>query len=180
MTNLEDLLRRHAEGTLTPDQQAELNLLTHREQVVRAATLRASQIRRRRNASVAAVASVLLVAGSIFFTRPSADSSMAADMPVVAKTEVPSVDIPISEVSEAEEVVAPALLPTSTVETKIESIVSEPMRPVRSRQAEVPESTVDLNQMAPEVINSGDAVVACNTQCSPDSVINDIWNFLRA
>lgn len=179
MTNLEDLLRRHAEGTLTPDQQAELNLLTHREQVVQAATLRASQIRRRRNTSFAAVASVLLVAGSIFFTRPSADS-LAADMPVVAKTEVPSVDIPISEVSEAKEVVAPALLPTSTVETKIGSIASEPMRPVRSRQAEVPESTVDLNQMAPEVINSGDAIVACNTQCSPDSVINDIWNFLRA
>ena len=32
----------------------------------------------------------------------------------------------------------------------------------------------------PAVTTNDEPIVACNTQCSPDSVINDIWNFLNA
>jgi len=187
MSNIENLLRRQYEGTITPEEQSELDRLTHRDQVIEAATHRAKVLRRRQLAGVTGVASVLIVAGAVFFMRPTVNSS-SGGTPIVAKTDVPKVVV--TEIEEAG-------VPSSTmqieeapekavkeVSVKDESVVKpsvsrQDSSPVVAPKSVQPVQVESVNDVQPTVIPDCEPVVACNTACSPDSVINDIWKFLR-
>jgi hypothetical protein len=181
MSNLEKLLRSYQEGSLNPEELAELNRLTHRDQVLHAASQQVRAIRNRRYSAVAGVSAVLLVAGIVVFARPSVDNSLA-EKPVVAQADVPTIDV-----SASENLLAPVQTEVRQVEVKpassarhhdIDVLQPKPSL-VSNEPVEQPVSieTV-MEQREPSTIID-EPVVACNTQCSPDSVINDIWKFLR-
>ena len=181
MKNLETLLRRYNEGDLNAEELDELNRLTHRDQVLQAANMRVRAIQRRRYTTVTGVVVVLLVTGVFFFARPSVDNQLA-EMPIVAKADVPTLsemepNMPsISQLTESKQ-------PENVVETKTRQHDMDVLQPkpklVSVTPVEQPVSEeVDVEQLEPAIVND-DPIVACNTQCSPDSVINDIWKFLR-
>ena len=67
MKRLENLLQRYNEGVITPEEKAELDLLTHRDEIFQAATVQATKIRRKRYITASSIASLAIVAG-VFFT----------------------------------------------------------------------------------------------------------------
>ena len=77
MSSIENLLRRRQEGTITDEELIELNQLTHRDQVIQAATQRARVIRHRRYAGISGVASVLVVVAMFFALHPNSNNSFA-------------------------------------------------------------------------------------------------------
>ena len=181
MNNVESLLRRYQEGSLTPEELSELNQLTHRDKVFAAACQQAKAIHRRRYAAVSGVAAVLIVVGVIFFARPSVDNALS-EMPMVAQTNVPKPtemepNVPASSATpKATEVVSTPAPKVRHNDTAV--LQSEPklVSPVTIEQPASVEAVVESQE--PSVVVE-DPIVACNTQCSPDSVINDIWKFLR-
>lgn len=181
MKNLETLLRRYNEGDLSAEELDELNRMTHRDQVLQAANMRVRTIQRRRYTTVAGVAVVLLVTGVFFFARPSVDNHLA-EMPIVAKADVPTLDesVPstpiVSDQMESPEVRGTVVTETRQYDTAIlqPKPGTVPVAPVEQMVSE----EVDREHLEPAIV-SEDPIVACNTQCSPDSVINDIWKFLR-
>lgn len=175
MTNIETLLRRYAEGTLTPEQQAELDALTHRQQVWQAANQQATDIRRRRRGSIAAVVSLCVVSAVFVLLRP-ASQGVSDAKPVVAQVQPQSVaptDAPMAINVAMQDSPDQEML---HVESVVEHTVAETVH--ASRQ--VASHPADVMPVANPVEPADQTIVACNTQCSPDSVINDIWNFLRA
>jgi len=187
MSNLENLLRRQYEGALTPEEQSELDRLTHRDQVIEAANRRAKVLRRRQFAGAMGVVSVLLVAGTIFFVRPLVGQSNST-MPVVAKADVPKADASVleepetfttsqqDELSEATSVDVVSVTQRPSAKTAVSRQDSSPVATPKQVYASQDELADELQ---PSAILDCEPVVACNTACSPDSVINDIWKFLR-
>lgn len=174
MNSLDYLLRRYSEGTITPEEQQELDALTHRSQVFQAASHHADQITRRRNASFAAVASLLLIAGGAFLFRPSVNQMVHE--PIIAETHIEQAN--------------PSTTPTAAPEVidqeqhRLMAQVEEKQQTIESPVLDDPSDAVPASvEVINEVIHETEAyqtVIACNSQCSPDSVINDIWKFLRA
>lgn len=184
MTQLETLLRRYAEGDITQEELQELNVLSHRDEVLAGAASRAKTLRRQRATKMSVVASVALVVAVVLTVALRTGSpagvpdtvleANAAPQPVVtAPIESPAEPAPVAvhqtirpavsrEVAEA----APA------VDEEIMETVAETL------QETLP--TVQVREAAPAPAHAeGYPVVACNSECSPDSVINDIWRFLR-
>lgn len=186
MKEIEVLLQRYAKGELTEDEQARLNQLTRRDEVLAAAGARAHQIRRTRRTRVSVLASLVLVAaaGTALFMRPAPDAQ--SDCPAVARTDARQ---------EAQQEVLETV-PASAAETVSATVrpavrQQEAVRPATGRAAAVqsaqPASPVEQAASEPlfeetevSVHAEADAVVACNTHCTPDSVISDIWKFLKA
>lgn len=185
MSKIETLLRRHAEGIITPDELAELNQLTHRDETLRNAQRRARQYRRRASlalsiVAIMAVGAVVLLRNPVLSPSPTliaqAESpqfqpvvSVQTDHPVVSQPEPAVVHHPARLVSQEPECVETSVeqpVAHSTVTHNPPEPVTEP-----ARQETVAPVTV---------VRSNTSVVACNTACSPDSVISDIWHFLRA
>ena len=191
MSNIQNLLHRYQEGTITPDELDELNRLTHRDQVLQSANRQAAAIHRRRRNTVVGVAAVLLVVGVVFYVSPNATDALS-DMPTVAQADVPSVtpaDTPTDNYSETQSDVEK----NNTVVRQSEPIREEEHHPKPALVASEPVQQLD-NPTPPPVekvpvetfgtveslaAHPSDPIVACNTQCSPDSVINGIWKFLR-
>ncbi|MBR6990724.1 MAG: hypothetical protein IKH97_00715 [Bacteroidales bacterium] len=181
MKNLETLLRRYNEGDLNAEELDELNRMTHRDQVLQAANMRVRAIKRRRYSAVAGVAVVLLVTGVFFFARPSVDNQLA-ETPIMAQADVPT----LSEEESGMPVVSKQEEPTqqmTSIETRMLQHDTSILQPKPKLVSVVPveqavSEEVDVEQLEPPIV-SEDPIVACNTQCSPDSVINDIWKFLR-
>ena len=149
MSNLENLLRRYQEGGLTPEEVDELNQLTHRDQVFSAACQQAKVVRRRQGSIVCGVAAVLLVTGVVFLARPTVSNGLS-DAPIVAQADAPKPTESLTGIPSGSDLPeSPELEATSTQTPQHDTAVAD------------------------------DPIVACNTQCSPDSVINDIWKFLR-
>ena len=184
MEKLENLLQRYAEGTITPEEQGELDQLTRRDEIVTAATAQARDIRRRRSAIASTIAAIAIVVG-VYFSFFNIETPVSGSNPLIAKAEVPAVKPPAEAV--------PTPLPVS--ETPQQTAVAprqETCSPATAttapQKASAPQPTTTTcdNPSATTLANSieptavADPVVACNTQCSPDSVINDIWNFLKA
>ena len=180
MSNLENLLRRYHEGGLTPEEMDELNQLTHRDQVFSSACRQAKAIRRRQVSVVCGVAAVLLVTGVVFLTRPTVDADLS-DTPIVAQTDLPKPTEPITEMpSDNALPKAPATEVSSTQSPQLDTARLLPKPSLITPQAvEQPASVETIVEHQQPTIVTDDPIVACNTQCSPDSVINDIWKFLR-
>ena len=181
MNRMENLLSRYHEGSLNPEELAELNRLTHRDQVLHAANQQARSINRRRNTVVTGVAAVLLVTGIIFFVSPSVDNALL-DKPVVARADAPK---PSEIVPDVQHVHPQRESTFNKEETNHKTCQYDTavMRPKPTLVSPVPtEHLVNVEtvveQMEPSTIVD-EPIVACNTECSPDSVINDIWKFLR-
>ena len=180
MKNIENLLHRYYEGDLAPEELAELNRLTHRDQVLQAASRQAQVIRRRRHSAIVGAVAVLVVVGVVYFAQPTMDNKLN-ESPMVAKADVPAMNEAVTNTqvtpiqTESQQVVTTAVSNDSHHE--IEDMHPEP-KLVQAAQVEQPiniEAVVE--QQESSVVS--EPVVACNTQCSPDSVINDIWKFLR-
>ena len=111
------------------------------------------------------------------------NSTPTADTPLLAQNVIEVNETP------AQPQTAPLAAPTESsgpaVSTMTEKPVSAPKKATETviehnnTPQATPISTVsEVKHTEPNA--SLDPVVACNTQCSPDSVINDIWNFLKA
>ena len=158
MSSIENLLRRRQEGTITDEELIELNLLTHRDQVIEAATQRAN--------------------GPI------------ADGPLMAQAEAPSTPAVQSD-ADAPQPKTPTVAAASKDEDTFQLNVQHDVKATKPVMQAAPSSNdmeyvsavqhyeAVADEMEPSVSYEGETVVACNTQCSPDSVINDIWKFLR-
>ena len=182
MSNIENLLRRHYEGVITQEEQSELDCLTHRDQVISAANKRARVLHHRRMAGATGVASVLLVAGAIFFLHPSYDPAKA-EFPTVARTDVPKMPVSIPTqpsivIETPQNQSRPADVRMALDETAVPTVHKEQPAAIEPVATQSDGPQVD-DIVPPTVITDSETIVACNTACSPDSVINDIWKFLR-
>lgn len=187
MNQLETLLHRYKEGVITPEEQAELDQLTHRHEVFNAAKEQASSIRRRQYSIVSSVASVLIVVG-VIVAMWSRQGSAMPDTPLVAQSgevQIPAVldtavpQTPARIQTEAMPNANARMSTEETVEHRETAAVVEPTRSASARREPAP-AVHDIAAAEPSSYSVSEPVVACNTQCSPDSVINDIWNFLKA
>lgn len=178
--NLEYLLRRYAEGTLTPDEQNELNQLTHRDSMIQTASQRADKVRRQRRLSISAVASLLIVAGA-FYLLPSRQSVTNGGAPIVAQADIPAAQP--AAIDQQEPVAMPAekaeAKPTASRQAMPTVVKQQESRTAEPKNVESPALEV-TNEIAPEIHHDIAPEVACNTQCSPEDVIDDIWKFLNA
>lgn len=177
MKELESLLKKYAEGTITQEEQSQLEQLTHRDRVVSAAGQQAVAIHRRRVVRIGTVASiaVVLAVGATFLFRPNVQEAKNEAV-LVAETDVQSVQ-PTATPSVQEEVQTPVSRPQQPV--LITTDVAEVTPAEQQVMVEKVVSAELQDEVMPAVVISSDPVVACNTQCSPDSVINDIWKFLK-
>lgn len=189
MSTIENLLRRRQEGTITDEELIELNQLTHRDQVLQAATHRAKVIRHRRYAGISGVASVLVVGAMFFSIHPNSNNSFG-DGPLMAQAEAPTVPT-MQQDANAPQPMDHTIAVASKEEDSFQMNVQQKEKAVEPMSQAEP-STSDVvsysaqqyyeavvEEMEPSLNYSAETVVACNTQCSPDSVINDIWKFLR-
>ena len=187
MSNIENLLRRQYEGNISPEELSELERLTHREQVIETATRRANMLRRRHFAGATGVATVVINAGCIDVVYPYI-GRINTDKPMRANTETPEI-LP-SNVTKVEPIQS-TIPETPVQETSTKSILDEEEPVLKQSTMQHPSKSVSaseiirnepeevVNDIQPTIISDCDPIVACNTACSPDSVINDIWKFLR-
>lgn len=185
MDNIENLLRRHCSGEITHEEQLELERLTHREQVLAAAARRAKVLCMRRRVGVVAV-SLLLVGGvSAFLPHLAGQGSEAPMVAVVTVPECEGADVIPADVSPLvgfkgmgmAETVTDDAGRSTTAAMGVPAVSVQPKKPsVATGCAEKVRPAEDRVASQPSVAAT---VVACNTSCSPDSVINDIWRFLR-
>lgn len=177
MKEIDVLLEKYANGELTAEEQDELNRLTHRDKVLSAAGTQAHQLKRKQWTRVSVLASLLIVAsiGTTLYLRPAATTEENA--PVVAQAvvkqesktaEVAPMDIPVEpQTTPHKQMVAKAETPAPHAAEAVVAVEQAAVEPIQA-MSEVP------------VHIETESVVACNTQCSPDSVISDIWKFLKA
>lgn len=155
---IQHLLERYREGTLSDSERAELNRLTHRDEVMAQAERQAGGIVRRRRSALFSAAG-LMVAGLAAW---SLLGPRHAEAPLVAEAAVPAVVAPQPAAVEHLAPTTPATVQRAAVRTA----------PVGTKKA-APATTAA--RTAPRV---EEPVVVCNNQCEADSVINDIWKFL--
>lgn len=186
MTHLESLLRRQAEGIITPEELQELDRLTHRGEVWENAEAQAHVLHRRRMVRYSTVASfLLLVAVGVAVLWHPQHATLADDAPMMAELTYPKEMAPLEAIPEQQNVdprqavTKSAIVPQAPSATVVETLQDgSPAEnaPVQTVTAEA------LREEATPVIHVRDdnPVVACNSACSPDSVISDIWHFLLA
>lgn len=193
MNNIEELLLRRQEGVLTECEQEELLRLTHRDEVVNAAGVRAMHLRRRRIGRLSGVASLLLVSGLAFtIYSHNTQKGFSTETPFVAQVMEPksSTETP-SMAAKPNEALMDAELARDNATAPLQQKSIAPSEVTKQLTA-APETKADIatpaedaetpfiEAVAPNAVGNAPATVACNTQCSPDSVINDIWHFLKA
>lgn len=172
MNDIQRLLQKYQEGTLTPEEHAELDRLTHKEEVLAEAFHRADGIvfrRRIRNLSLALGGLVLLGAG-VWMLTPRG----AGEAPLVAEAVV---EEPAAiEIPQTETLAATAAVKTAVADEPVQLAASSMPEPVKA--VAQPDATVKTTPPTPA--SEQQNVVVCNTQCEADSVISNIWKFLSA
>ncbi|MDY6371679.1 MAG: hypothetical protein SPL12_05200 [Bacteroidales bacterium] len=163
MDDIQRLLQKYHDGTLTPGEQAELDRLTHKDEVLGEAFHKADGIVRRRQVRYLAMAmtGLVLLGAGVWMARPSQEAA-----PLVAGRQA----LPAAVADEA-----PAPPPAQP------TVAGEPVLVAAARPANVAKPApkpVAPTQAAPHAEQQ--TVVVCNTQCEADSVINNIWKFLSA
>lgn len=154
MDDIQRLLQKYHDGTLTPGEQAELDRLTHKDEVLGEAFHKADGIVRRRRVRYLAMAmtGLVLLGAGVWMARPSQEAA-----PLVAGRQA----LPAAVADEA-----PAPPPAQPIVARPANVAKPASKPVAPTQA------------APHAEQQ--TVVVCNTQCEADSVINNIWKFLSA
>lgn len=177
MKEIDVLLEKYAQGELTQEEQQALNQLTHRDEVLAAAGARAHQLRRKQRTRVTALASLLVLAaaGITFYLHPA--QAVQEGEPIVAQTDVrPSVQVQPQTPAPAAVAAEPQQVRKSHA---AQSVVRESVQAVAAPVEKAAAEPLPAATQAPVHLET-EAIVACNTQCSPDSVISDIWKFLKA
>ncbi len=178
MKEIETLLQKYSDGTLSGEGLEQLNRLTHRDAIVGHATQKADTARRRRTVILSTTASVLLIAatGMTLFLRPTATGTGEAPLMAQQTREIRSTmqETPAVAPETPATTVAPAPSQKALQRAKEGSETPAPATPVAARP-----TPAAVEEMATPITETSNPVVACNTQCSPDSVINDIWRFLQ-
>ena len=180
MSNIETLLRHREDGTITSEELEQLNLLTHRDTVLNNATMKAKRIRRKRNTCLTAAVAVVAVIGILTTTQQNLPYN-TGDTPLVAQNTIKPNQQPdvITSVKQDLNVQSVAIKQNKhTIKSDDSASETNQGMPQESEQPLI-ESVVTTEATQPTTFET-EPVVACNTQCSPDSVINDIWKFLRA
>ncbi len=188
MNELDLLLSKHREGTISSDEQERLNRLTRRDEVMNAASRRAGTIRRRRQVMLSLSAMVLLLGGvgATLFFSPS-PSPGAAGTPVVAQSG--GVSTPASAPTGHD--FAASAQPPEAVQAQLPDncVVPTPLDHTPVEMASNNVSAVTIEKVAPQHAQEyntsiTDEIVApevlCNLGCDADSVINEVWDFLNA
>lgn len=166
--DLQTLLDKFREGTLTDGERSELERLSHKEEVFSAARSQASGILRRR---MALAMSALLICGAGIWAVMGGGG---AQTPMMAENTTPVPEAP----EEVREMVAP------TAPTEVAPLVAEApeiKRPAISHHEVRPAVIAPVEEpamVATTETPSSEPVVMCNNQCDADSVINDIRKFL--
>lgn len=187
MNELDLLLRKHREGTITSDEQERLNQLTRRDEVMNAASRRAGTMRRRRQVILSLSAMVLLLggAGATLFFSPSPSSE--AGTPVVAQSG--GITAPASAQAGHDSAAPAQLLEAVQAQLLDDCVMAAPLDDTRVEMASNNVSAVTIEKVAPQHAQEyntsiSDEIVApevlCNLGCDADSVINEVWDFLNA
>lgn len=188
MNELDLLLRKHREGTITSDEQERLNQLTRRDEVMNAASRRAGTMRRRRQVILSLSAMVLLLggAGATLFFSPSPSSSEAGT-PVVAQSG--GISTPASAQAGHDSAAPAQLLEAVQAQLLDDCVMAAPLDDTRVEMASNNVSAVTIEKVAPQHAQEyntsiSDEIVVpevlCNLGCDADSVINEVWDFLNA
>ncbi len=158
MDDIQRLLQKYHDGTLTPGEQAELDRLTHKDEVLGEAFHKADGIVRRRQVRYLAMAmtGLVLLGAGVWMARPSQEAA-----PLVAGRQA----LPAAVADEA-----PAPPPAQPTAARPANVAKPAPKPVAPTHA-APHAAPHAEQQT---------VVVCNTQCEADSVINNIWKFLSA
>lgn len=186
MSNIENLLSRRQEGTITEEELKELNQLTHCDRVLRAATQQAKIIRHRRYVCLSGFLSVVVVAVIVFATSPAPNTAVPSGLMAV-QTKVSDNRIVRSDVESVQPLRPAADIDPIAVDTVCLDVQPKADMPVHAASLSLEEEiTIAIQdekniveEAEPMAIPTSEPIVACNTQCSPDSVINDIWKFLH-
>lgn len=144
------LLAKRQAGTINDEELAQLATLTHRDETMAAAELRADGIIRTRRRLVTACAAIVVVAvGTVALFMPQREEApqLAQHQPTAIQQVVPSEEVMPVELS------------------------AEPVQ-----VAEVKHVRRKVTREKP--VATDEPVVMCNSQCDADSVISDIWKFL--
>lgn len=183
MTELETLLRQYAEGTISQEGLQRLNTLSHRDEVLAGAAARANTLRRQRAARMSVVASVAVVVAVVVAValRSGTPAGLPDAVMEAALTPQPAVVTPVETLAEPAPVhhnARPAV--AREVARAIPVAEKKEAEAVATALQETP-APVQVHEEPPAPTHIGENYpeVACNSECSPDSVINDIWRFLR-
>ena len=188
MNKLETLLQQYCNGEISQDGMAELERLTRRDEIMQSASRKATKIVHRMLAARSAVASVLIVAAAYFALMPTS-TRMTGDAPIVAQNALPlsektiAGEEPVAQAREttvwdnAQHATAKHTAANSQEEEKGITAYHNSTPAATGRQETAPQPA---QSQAVAHSATQETIVACNTECSPDSVINDIWNFLKA
>ena len=158
--SIQQLLAKHQAGTLSDDELATLNKLTHKDEVFAAADRQASGIVRRRRLRISVFALMAVAVGGIglILLQPTPEAPLVAQKNTEPVTETETIMV---------EEVAPQPEPAD---------MTEPVSAVRHTRS-TPKSQAPAHSAAAA---TPEPVVMCNNQAEADSVINDIWKFLTA
>lgn len=156
--SIQYLLAKYREGTLTDDERTELERLSHRDEVMAAASHRATGIVWRRVSLAIGAVAVLGVGATLMIPRP------VEEMMIAEAHNVPSV---VQVASETEQVLRPVEM--REAETQQVAEAKAAMKPVAKRPSALRRGAAQ---------KKSDPVVVCNNQCDADSVISDIKRFL--
>lgn len=180
MSDLDLLLKKYRQGTISDEEMNQLNRLTRRDEVVESACKRAATLRRRRHVVLSVSAMALLLGGvgaMLFFNAdPVADSK-----PLFAAQ--PAVSADDSALSVTNDVADPASMHLQgqglTPESMVQPLEVASAKP-RQVKAEKAERVSRENVPALNVHEVAAPQVMCNVGCDADSVISDVWDFLNA
>jgi hypothetical protein len=187
MTELESLLRRYAQGDITQEELQRLDTLSHRDEVLAGAAVRARTLRRQRAARMTVAASVAVVVAlvAVIALRVGNPAGVADNVLEASMTTPPAVTTTLETMAVPAEVQAPARQTARPAAAReVAQAVPPAERNVPQPAAEAlqePPVPVQVREEVPVTVHGAEGypVVACNSECSPDSVINDIWRFLR-
>lgn len=163
--SLQQLLAKYQEGNLSPEELAQLNRLSYKDETIAAAEHQARGIVRRRTFRTVglAMAGAAVLGAGVWLLRPQGESVLVAE-----RHEAPT---------------AVEQQPVQPVETIADQQLAPVPKAAPRRQAAkpVPAEAVPETVVTPVNEATDDApVVMCNNQCDADSVISDIWKFLTA
>ncbi|MBO4586846.1 MAG: hypothetical protein J5677_03410 [Bacteroidales bacterium] len=160
--DIQYLLKKYQEGTITESELSMLNHLTRKDEVMNSAFSQADSIIRRRIVRFAALAmtGLVVIGAGIWVMTPKSSSpsmvAMAQEIPS-ASTEVISQETNTSAMTEVVDKDKSSEVAAAEIVGQTHSFdEKKTAKPARGKKP----------------------VVVCNTQCDADAVINDIWKFL--
>lgn len=155
--SLQQLLEKYREGTLTSEERASLEVMTHKDEVMEAAEGKAARIVRGRivRVCIMSVVGLAVMGVGLMSLQPRQMAPMVA-----------SVEEPVVVTSEEMEPANEDIVEIALHEDQPQLLASaQPVSPSKRTTARVR-------------MKSDEPVVMCNSQCNADSVINDIKRFL--